>query len=583
MFYYPNVLQFNSGCFSTIWFAATGASRLQKREYLRINVHQTCKDILDYIVVPAGNRPRFSLYLSAQLQYGVVLVYNRQCQYFIDEMHQMLGRLSRFRQQVNIDLAEVEPPVLEVTDQLALMEILETAPNPFFGRMEPTLPSPHSIPYVRYLLETPTPERSPLERTLPSLQPPKTDKPSTVVSPEALKIKESEPITLLKFDEEQDLVEITAGEIDLLIEQKEFVIPGAEEEPLSPQAVIKKRRLEEESAEQGRVQEPWVPLGLSPPTRMAEGTTAAKDVGPQLREVTTPSVSLPLQPLEMTPPGVEPRIPSSPPPVKHKTKKAPPPSPELQLPEYEPPPSRPSKRRRRKLRFKDVVTQIPKEDFRKQISDPQIHCQPLEKVVLPIKRLKTAAELLNNPTYGWMHPKLHELWAQRARVQPVDYAQVRLEEEEERRAEIPSELEELRAAEEPSGPPVGSSEISLETTEEEARPTLATPEERIILELESGALPVVPELPEISFELPLDKNMITLDYVCRLVAAKLEEFEQVDFEQLVPLSTSRAVASRVFQLCLDLATSKFLILEQKKDYDQIGRITIKHGARFHHG
>lgn len=42
-------------------------------------------DIMDYVLVrvppprPGLPRPRFSLYLSSQLQYGVVVVYHHQC------------------------------------------------------------------------------------------------------------------------------------------------------------------------------------------------------------------------------------------------------------------------------------------------------------------------------------------------------------------------------------------------------------------------------------------------------------------------------------------------------------------------
>ncbi|XP_058036302.1 meiotic recombination protein REC8 homolog isoform X2 [Ahaetulla prasina] len=312
---------------------------------------------------------------------------------------------------------------------------------------------------------------------------------------------------------------------------------------------------------------------------MEEEAAAAKETGLMLREETRPSISVPLQPLEITPLGEVPRFPPTPPSPRVKAKREPPLSPELQLPEYEPSPARPSKRRRRQLRFMDVVTQISKEDFQKQISDTHIQCQPLEKVLLPAKRLKTPAELLSNPTCGWMHPTLRGLWARCANVRPVNYAKDRIAEGEERRADIPSELEELRAAEEPSGPPVGSSEISLETTEEEARPSLVIPEERILLEPESGILPVVPELPEISFELPLEKDVITLGYVRRLVAAKMEQVEEVDFDQLVPLTASRAVASRFFYMCLVLAAAQILNLEQKEAY---GQIIIKPGARFFH-
>lgn len=47
------------------------------------------EEILDYVLVrvqpplPGLPRPRFSLYLSAQLQIGVIRVYSQQCQYLV--------------------------------------------------------------------------------------------------------------------------------------------------------------------------------------------------------------------------------------------------------------------------------------------------------------------------------------------------------------------------------------------------------------------------------------------------------------------------------------------------------------------
>lgn len=49
------------------------------------------EDIVDYVTAqvppPQPNlpRPRFSLYLSSQLQYGVILVYHRQCGFLLGE------------------------------------------------------------------------------------------------------------------------------------------------------------------------------------------------------------------------------------------------------------------------------------------------------------------------------------------------------------------------------------------------------------------------------------------------------------------------------------------------------------------
>ncbi|KAH0626160.1 hypothetical protein JD844_000961 [Phrynosoma platyrhinos] len=500
-----------------------------------------------------------------------------------EEIQHILERLHRAQQQIRIDLTDLEQPGLLLPNQLALMEALEEAPDPFFGMMEPLLPSPEAIPYVRHILEAPTPEKSPLEPSPPSLQRRQAGKPHITVSPEAITLKEAEPITLLTIEGEQDLPEITGQEIDMLVEQEGFLVAPGEEEPFRlPGVSPRKRHAEEESAEKVRQQEPFVSLGLSPPTRIGEEPSAARDTGLALTEEILLPGEAPLPPLEMTPLPEGPRMPPSPrsPLISPGLERPPPPSPELLLPEYEPSPTRPRRRRRRQLRFLDDVTQISREEFQEQIADIQTQCQPLKMVLLPAKRRKMPAELMGTATYGWMHPTLQDLWSRQAKLQRVDYARQRALEEQAQRVEeeemaqkpeVPSELEELRAAEEPSVPPMASSEISLETTEEEQRPSLVIPEERILLEEpEEVPLAVVPELPEISFELPLDKDMITLDYVRRLVSAKLEQIGEIDFDHLVPLTTSRLVVSL-------LAATKHVRLEQTEPY---GQIVIQPGAHF---
>ncbi|XP_062813131.1 meiotic recombination protein REC8 homolog [Anolis carolinensis] len=92
------------------------------------------------------------------------------------------------------------------------------------------------------------------------------------------------------------------------------------------------------------------------------------------------------------------------------------------------------------------------------------------------------------------------------------------------------------------------------------------------------ALAVVPELPETSFELPLDMDLISLDYVRRLISSKLEQVGEVEFSHLVPLTISRLVVSRFFYLCLVLAATQQVRLEQAEPY---GRIYIRPGPRLH--
>ncbi|KAJ7313158.1 hypothetical protein JRQ81_004431 [Phrynocephalus forsythii] len=327
-----------------------------------------------------------------------------------------------------------------------------------------------------------------------------------------------------------------------------------------------------------------------PQTWIGEEPSAPRETGLLLTDELQLPGEAPLLPLEATPPSEGSRLlppPSSSPPGIPRLEHRPPSSPELLLPEFEPSPARPRRRRRRQLHFLDEVTQISREDFQEQILNTRAQCQPLEMVLLPAKRQRPASELLGNPTYGgWMHPSLRGLWARCANLQRVDYTRQRASEERARkaeeeaapRAEVPSELEELRAVEEPSLPPPGSSEISLETTEEEQRPSLVISEERALLEPEEGALPVLPELPEISFEIPPDKDGITLDYIRRMVSAKLEQVGEIEFDQLVPLTTPRPLVSRFFYMCLVLAGTQFVRLEQRQPY---GRVLLQPGARFH--
>ncbi|ELK11219.1 Meiotic recombination protein REC8 like protein [Pteropus alecto] len=243
MFYYPNVLQRHTGCFATIWLAATRGSRLVKREYLKVNVVKTCGDqgalfpseeILNYLLVrvqppqPGLPRPRFSLYLSAQLQIGVIRVYSQQCQYLVEDIQHILERLHRVQLQIRIDMVETEIPSLLLPNRLALMETLEDAPDPFFGIMsvDPRLPSPFDIPQIRHLLEAVTPERV-LEEAPPEVptEPGKPVRPLvTVLSPEAITLQEAEPIRMLRIEGERDLPEISRRDLDLLIAEEDEAI-----------------------------------------------------------------------------------------------------------------------------------------------------------------------------------------------------------------------------------------------------------------------------------------------------------------------------------------------------------------------
>uniref|UniRef100_A0A8D0HK76 Uncharacterized protein n=1 Tax=Sphenodon punctatus TaxID=8508 RepID=A0A8D0HK76_SPHPU len=278
-------------------------------------------------------------------------------------------------------MPDLEQPGLLLPDRLIQMEALEDAPDPFFGVMEPALPSPTSIPQIRRILESPTPEkrRPPPRPPLPPRRKRPGMPPLTVVSPEIITLKEPEPIRLLLIEGERDLPEITVREIDMLAEQEGFVMPTEEGPPKSPPALPpKKRRRTAEPIEEPRVREAAeMSPKLSPPTRVGEEPPTTVTEVPLDEEVThVVGEEAPL-PLEVTPPRDVKLPPPHSPAVTPELERRPLPSPKLQLPLYEPPPPRPRRRRRRQLRFLDADIQISREEFQKQIQDAKTQCRPL--------------------------------------------------------------------------------------------------------------------------------------------------------------------------------------------------------------
>ncbi|XP_049468979.1 meiotic recombination protein REC8 homolog isoform X1 [Panthera uncia] len=579
MFYYPNVLQRHTGCFATIWLAATRGSRLVKREYLKVNVVKTCEEILDYVLVrvqpplPGLPRPRFSLYLSAQLQIGVIRVYSQQCQYLVEDIQHILERLHRAQLQIRIDMVETDLPSLLLPNRLAMMETLEDAPDPFFGMMsvDPTLPSPFSIPQIRHLLEAATPERL-LEEIPPEvpMEPTKPDRiPVTVLPPEAITLQEPEPIRMLQIEGERDLPEVSRRDLELLI---------AEEE----EAILLEER--EEYKEEPRALEGDTILpSLSPPA-LAQVEGAAEPLPVPVPEELKPAAWEPEALLtEVTPPP-ELRLPA-------------PPSPEQRRPPVAPypgvPPAR--RRRRRQLLFWDKETQISREKFREQLQT-RAHCWECPKAQPPERTIRSPTELFRTPTHsGWLPPELLSFWTRCAQPPPEalrrrpPWEPEEEAEEERRRTEALSDIEVLREAQEPSGPLMLSSELSLEAAEEEkTRISLIPSEERWAWaeaeRPEAPALPVVPELPEVPMELPLElplePELLSLEAVYRAVAQELQANREPDFSSLVSPLSPRRVAARAFYLLLVLAAQQILRVEQEKPY---GRLLMQPGPRFHCG
>ncbi|KAL0985204.1 hypothetical protein UPYG_G00154060 [Umbra pygmaea] len=226
MFFYPNVLNHHTGCFSTIWLAANKWIKIPQREFLKVNIQRTCHDIMDYVLVrvpppqPGLPRPRFSLYLSSQLQYGVVIIYHRQCGILLEEIQHTLDRLAKSRTAQNIDVSMPDRHTLSLPDMLSLLEQSEWAPHPFFGEMQSkyVLPSPNTLIKLSGQFGR---EASP-ERPL-LLRPGTAPLDRITASPDSITLIERQPVTIPSAEfEGPELDEVTYQNkemIDLLLDQ----------------------------------------------------------------------------------------------------------------------------------------------------------------------------------------------------------------------------------------------------------------------------------------------------------------------------------------------------------------------------
>ncbi|XP_036453312.1 meiotic recombination protein REC8 homolog [Colossoma macropomum] len=181
---------------------------------------------MDYVLVRVPPlsvglpRPRFSLYLSSQLQYGVVLIFHQQCQLLLEEIQEAIDRLLRYRRQVQIDMLPEEIRQHHtLPDALSLLNETEGARDPFFGLMEFGLPSPSSLIRLAEEMEEISPERLLPERG--ATPPPD----GITASQESITLTETEPVAMPEPEfEGAELQEFDM--IDMLLEQPDHFPEG---------------------------------------------------------------------------------------------------------------------------------------------------------------------------------------------------------------------------------------------------------------------------------------------------------------------------------------------------------------------
>ncbi|XP_072234368.1 REC8 meiotic recombination protein b [Leuresthes tenuis] len=549
-----------------LMFAATRGIRVTRRDLLRVNVKLTCRDILDYVtaqvpsLLPNQPRPRFSLYLSSQLQYGVVVVYHRQCGILLEEVQQTIDRLLRSKRCIHIDMAESDRMALEVPDNLHMMEEAEGAQDPFFGLMESyQLPSPYKIHPTELVNEYMDIQHS----LVPSL--------NTTLNKEGLG-SSSAPITLLEkepfvintaeYFEGDDLPEATAREIDLLMDQ-----------PDQFRGEVEGQQGEERSRDMGIV---------SSIEQLKETTLGTeRDSVWLLDEETGQPVEVPLTAVahERTPLSV-----AMPTPLCGSSEKVGDGPPESPYKEDTVPPRKHAGGRRRQLVFADPEVQISNTAMQEQIGSPLTETLVLSEVLLDfsLRKHATPGQLFSAPCGSLLHHDLSSLWKRQASLTVLPGSG------DEQRAEGESayDMEILRAerrrrhsrmkgtrSESGSQPTEGSSvsDVILDVSKEDkAGSDVITPISRWSPQEE--VQPPMEPIAEENIEMPEAHADTESRNMLSWIASSLQRLGEVTFDSLLPPEADRSTAAHTLYKLLELLSAKQVTVSQTETY---GNITIR--------
>uniref|UniRef100_G3PCW0 REC8 meiotic recombination protein b n=1 Tax=Gasterosteus aculeatus TaxID=69293 RepID=G3PCW0_GASAC len=543
MFYYPTVLQRHSGCFSTIWLVATKAFRVPRRDFLKVNVKSTCDDIMNYVLEqvapprPGLPRPRFSLYLSSQLQYGVVVVFHQQCVIFLEELQTVVGQLTKQKTCRKIDMDGDSRPAVDAADALSLLEEAEGAPDPLFGvmYMQEPVPSPNTLLQMRRLCSSVLEMSREYLRESSPQHPEMSPTPSAAAvesgitaSPDSITLREAEPdaIPLAEFEGEE-LIDHHPDTLDLLMAQTDDF-----------------------------------PEGVSTCVRSQPTTSSSEDAIPTAQEESNLPGEKPGPPSDQVTPVSGAAVPS---------RGSPPPS-------EDEPPVKVRAKRRRQLIFFDSETQINPEVLQQQINDPLIETAPPLYPPSPSHAMPSPAELFNSPCSVLPVPALF-LWRRAANIHPASGADLRVGEREaessgsekrEKMEKCPS-INVPRDVAEPvlfniSGTP------SLSLVDCESKPNqLVCVKLWVCPEVKLRSASALRDIPEAMDELPgiaaaEASGCVFLCALRPLPDFPMHEMAPVGFWSLVPPDADRRTVSNSFQRLLEALSARRLRVEQDEPY-----------------
>ncbi|XP_053268733.1 REC8 meiotic recombination protein b [Pleuronectes platessa] len=570
MFYYPNVLQRHTGCFSTIWLAATRGTRVTRRELLKVNVKLTCGDIQGYVTaqVPASQpnlpMPRFSLYLSSQLQYGVVVVYHSQCRFLLEEIQQTIDRLLRAKTGSRIDMAESDRLALNVPDSLYLMEEAEGAQDPFFGLMEShQLLSPYKILQTAFTSEDVGPQHSLVPSPRTTLDNGDFRSPSVAIT---LTEKEQFVITTAENFEGEDLPEVTDRELDLLMDQNDQFCKEVEQQ-----------RSWDRTKELEGAMSSFDQLNKTAVREERDSVFLPDEESGQTVDVTLASHGL-----EMTPLRVAMPTPSSGASrtegdqgTEHSTEEI------LVCPIRKPAGSR-----RRQLVFADPQVQISDRAMKEQIVKPLAETLDLSDVLLNLPtstKWATPAQLFSAPCEPLPHTDLQLLWKQCALLTALPVlgenqsGEMEEEEEEEARGASEQEQEILRhssmkqlSSESGLQPADGSSALDVIldiSREDKSVSDVITPVGRWSPQEDTRLL--MEPIAEENIEMPEAQTDTESRDMLSWISSALERFTEVTFDSLLPPEADRTTAAHTLYKLLELLSGRHVTVLQTEPYSNM--------------
>uniref|UniRef100_A0A671WUF4 Rad21/Rec8-like protein N-terminal domain-containing protein n=1 Tax=Sparus aurata TaxID=8175 RepID=A0A671WUF4_SPAAU len=548
---------------------------------------------------PGLPRPRFSLYLSSQLQYGIVVVYHRQCAILLDELQSIVGQLVKQRTSQKIDIDDQSRQSLENPDALSFLEETEGAPDPLFGvmYMKDAMPSPAKLIEMtrEYLRET-SPEHPELTRPAASdaaalLQSGITAPPDTITlretEPVALPVAEFEGVELI--DQHPETIDFLLSQTDGFTEgdlevPREGVTPGEEE------MEMERGGGEAEPVKDATKELTGSTIELQPTTLSSEDAMLLPEEEPGQSEVK------PGTPTDQLTPVSVPVLPSTPSASKEGQRPG--------LESEDVPPAEVETRRRRgkrQLIFFDPVTQLPQETLREQIDNPQAETGRLLLLPPPSHRMIPAAELLNNPC-TFLPEEVQLLWRRSATVAPLSGSDLQVGERGAESTDSEKEREMVEAAEaaerESERLEFSSKEVSRDVAESEMMMEFSghgslplegsdqreasreispmfTPEtERSPVSRSVSTLQDIPEVLEELLETPAAESPRLLPELAG------HDMTPVLFQSLLPPEVDRRTVSNIFQRLLESLSARKLRAEQDEPY---GDISILPGPDYEKG